>query len=94
MKNAILDDLIAIVRNFNGREYSGPIGPDTYFFADLGMASIDAVVLAEKLELYYGQKLPFSAFLSNLKQKQARDLPLSELVYFLEQHLKTPTNEV
>ena len=36
--------------NFHGREYSGPIGPETRFFADLGLASIDAVVLGETLQ--------------------------------------------
>jgi acyl carrier protein len=87
MTSHILDDLIAIVRHFNDREYSGFIGPETYFFADLGMTSIDAVVLAEKLEQYYAQKVPFHSFLSNLKQKQARDLQLGELADFLEQHI-------
>ena len=55
----ILDDLAVILGNFHGREYSGRIDADTMFFADLGLASIDAVVLGEMLETKYGRKLPF-----------------------------------
>ena len=57
--DAILADLAAIVRRtFPDREYSGEVTPRTRFFADLGMASIDAVVLAEKVEEHYGRRLP------------------------------------
>lgn len=86
-----MDDIIALLRNFNGREYSGPIEPETYFFADLGMASIDAVVFAEMLEQYYGQKFPFKAFMAKQHQRAMRDMQLYELAEFLEQNLK---NEV
>jgi acyl carrier protein len=92
----ILIDLIAIVRNFNGREYSGTIGPDTFFFRDLEMASIDAVVLAEMLEQFYGQKFPFNTFLANQQLNKANDydLQLSELVQFLSEHLEFQNDEV
>ncbi len=60
MKSLYLADLEGILRNFHGREYSGPIGEETRFFADLGLASIDAVVLGEMLESHYGRKLPYS----------------------------------
>ena len=90
----MLDDLIALIRNFNGREYSGPIGPETFFFADLGMASIDAVVLAEMLEQFYGQKFPFGAFMKKLQQRSSRDLQLGELAEFLEEHLQIYNGEV
>ena len=45
------------------RDYSGEVGPHTRFFADLGMASIDAVVLAEQIGRHYGRKLPFGPLL-------------------------------
>ena len=56
-RQAILDDLTGLLRNFDGHEYSGIIGRCTRFFGDLGVASIDAVVLGEKLEQLYGGKL-------------------------------------
>jgi acyl carrier protein len=82
----ILADLAGILRQFNGREYSGPLGPDTLFFADLGMASIDAVVLAETLDQHYGRKFPFQQFLAELGREGARDLELGRLAAFLHRH--------
>jgi acyl carrier protein len=83
----ILNDVAGILRNFNGREYSDDIGPDTLFFADLGLASIDAVVLGETLEEHYGRKLPFHRFMADLGRRAQRDIRLGELVAFLHQHL-------
>ncbi len=87
MKSLYLADLEEIFRNFHGREYSGPIGRETRFFADLGLASIDAVVLGEMLESHYGRKLPFGDLMAELGKRTDRDLQLGELVTFLETHL-------
>jgi acyl carrier protein len=84
----IWQELANLVRQtFPEHEYSGTVGPHTRFFADLGMASIDAVVLAEKIEEYYGRKMPFATFLAGLRQRGATDLELGELVAFLQAHL-------
>jgi acyl carrier protein len=84
----LYQDLAEVMRRaFPDREYSGEVGPRTRFFGDLGLASIDAVVLAEKLERHYGRRLPFAAFLAGLRQRGAEDLELGELVGFLRQHL-------
>jgi acyl carrier protein len=86
---AILDDLGEILRNFHGREYDGPIGRDTRWFADLGLASIDAVVLGETLEHHYGRKLPFGELLADLGRRTDRDLRIGELADFLHLHLSS-----
>ena len=52
----VMDYLSSLLQNFNGREYSGPIDRETLFFSELGMMSIDAVVLGETLESHYGKK--------------------------------------
>ncbi|MBW3596200.1 MAG: acyl carrier protein [Planctomycetes bacterium] len=83
----IIDDLAGILREFEDREYSGHIGPETQFFGDLGFASIDAVILGEKLEVYYGQKIPFNKFLAQLMQSGAEDLEVGQLAAFLEAEL-------
>lgn len=83
----VLDDLAGILRDFHGREYTGPIGRDTWFFADVGLASIDAVVLGETLESFYGRKLPFGDFLGRLGARADRDMRLGELADFLSDHL-------
>jgi acyl carrier protein len=85
----ILNDLTGLLRNFNDREYSGPIGPQTRLGADLGLASIDAVVLGETIEEHYGRKLPFNVFMAELGRRAARDIELGELVRFLHEHLNS-----
>ena len=83
----VLADLVEVMRRtFPDRDYSGPVTPATRVFADLGLASIDLVVLAEKLEVFYGRRLPFGPFLKGLRDRAAEDLTLGELVGFLQQH--------
>jgi acyl carrier protein len=84
---SVLDDLICILRNFPRREYFGEIGRETRFFDDLGMVSIDAVVLGEKLEQRYGFKFPFSELLADLRDRQAEDIEVGELADFIHIHL-------
>ena len=84
----ILADLAAMLADFGGREYSGPIGRETRFFADLGLASIDAVVLGEQLEEHYGQPLPFGELMGDLGRRADRDIPIGELATFLARHLR------
>lgn len=82
-----LADVAGILSDFQGREYSGPIGRETRFFADLGLASIDAVVLGETLQDHYGRPLPFGDLMAELGQKANRDLSIGELTDFLAKHL-------
>lgn len=82
-----LAELMALLSNFQGREYSGVIDRHTRFFADLGFASIDAVVLGEALEQHYGRKLAFNELLADLGRQQAEDLEVGQLADFLAQQL-------
>jgi len=84
----ILADLARVLADFQGREYSGPIEPSTRFFADLGLASIDAVVLGETLQERYGRPLPFGELMAEMGRREDRDLGLGELAAFLAQHLQ------
>jgi acyl carrier protein len=83
----ILDDIRAILADFHGRVYLDSIERQTRFFADLGLASIDAVVLGETLEGHYGRTLPFGELMADLGRRPDRDLKIGELVDFLERHL-------
>lgn len=83
-----MSDLAALLADFHGRQYSGPIGPETRFFADLGLASIDAVVLGETLEQHYDCKLPFASLLADLGRRAERDLTMGELATFLIDNLE------
>ena len=55
----------------------GPIDRETRFFADLGLASIDAVVLGEMLQEHYGRPLPFGELMAELGRREDRDLTRS-----------------
>ena len=57
--------------------------------SDLGFASIDAVILGEKLESFYGRKIHFHKFLAQAMQSGAEDLEVGKLAEFLETELNT-----
>lgn len=83
----LLDDLRRVFREGLGVDPVDPITPTTRFFADLGLASIDAVVLGEELQKRYGRALPFSGLLADLGGRAERDLTIGELVAFLRRTL-------
>ncbi len=84
----ILADLAAVVREtFPDHDFPEDVGPETGAFADLGLASIDLVVLAERLDAHYNRRLPFGPFLKGLRDRGADDLRLGELVAFLQQQV-------
>jgi len=83
----ILDDLVAILERELGVQSSSTINEDTRFFADLGLASIDAVVLSERLQEHYGRPLPFHDLMAEIGRRTERDLSLGELIAFLASNL-------
>jgi acyl carrier protein len=76
-----------MVTAFPDRDPPSDVGPETRVFADIGMASIELVVLGERLEQFYGRRLPFGPFLASLRNSGAEDLQLGELVAFLQKHV-------
>lgn len=79
----IVAELATLLRDFEGRYYSDPIGPDTRFFGDLGFSSIDAVLLGEKIEALCGRSLPFHEHAAQLANSGATDLTVGEIAAFL-----------
>jgi acyl carrier protein len=72
---------------FPDRDNSGPADATARVMGDLGLASIDLIVLGERLEAFYGRRLPFGAFLAGLRTRGADDLELGEIVAFLRPHV-------
>ncbi len=62
----VLRDIAAILANSLGVPPSTAIDEDTRFFADLGLASIDAVVLSEAIQSHYGRTLPFNELMAEI----------------------------
>ena len=81
------DLVVVMARAFPDRDMLMEVGPDTRAFADFGLASIELVVLGERLEQFYGRRLPFGSFLAGLRNRGADDLELGDLVAFLQQHV-------
>ena len=86
--DAIFRDLdIVLKRTFADRDFPDAVEAGTLVFADLGLASIEVVVLAEKLEQHFGRKLAFGPFLAGLRIRGAKDIEVGELVAYLKEQL-------
>ena len=84
----ILAALTEVVRQtFPDRDFPDQVDPSTRVFGDLGLASIELVVLAERLDAHFGRRLPFGAFLKDLRDRGAEDLEVGELVSFLQRNV-------
>jgi acyl carrier protein len=86
-QDEILDDIATILSNELGVQSSGSIDLETRFFADLGLASIDAVVLSEAIQNHFRRPLPFHVLMAEIGQRTERDLSIGELVAFVSAHL-------
>lgn len=67
-------------------EYSDEITLDTFLLEDLGLESIDVVVLGEFLEEHYNQDFPFTEYFTELAQQDISDIRISDLVKFIHDH--------
>jgi acyl carrier protein len=87
----ILADIATILSTELGVQSSGSIDMETRFFADLGLASIDAVVLSEAIQNHYQRSLPFNELMAEIGRRTERDLSIGELVAFVSSHLPAGT---
>lgn len=89
LDDAILVELTTVMQQtFPDRDPPEDVGPDTRILADIGLVSIDVIVLAEKLESHFGQKLAFPQFLASLRARNAEDITVGELVAFLREQIR------
>jgi acyl carrier protein len=87
-RDEILRDLIELLRQLaDDWEYSGDITEQTRLLADLGLESLDVVVLGTAVQEHYQQILPFSEFFAELGQRDARDVTIGEWADFIYAHL-------
>jgi acyl carrier protein len=92
----VLNGVLELLNELSGDwEYDGDIGPDTYFLADLGLESLDIVVLGTMIQQQYG-RLPFAEYLEELGQRpvEERDITVAELVEFVCEHRQPSLEEV
>lgn len=67
-------------------ELDEPIEPHTYLAKDLGLESIDIVVLGTMLQKQYSRNFPFSEFLFEVGKREIPDIRVDEFVNFVKQH--------
>jgi acyl carrier protein len=75
-------------------EYDGDIGPETRFLADLGLESLEIVVLGTMIQHRYG-RLPFAEYLEEIgrRPEEERDVTVAELVAFVCEHRRPTAQE-
>jgi acyl carrier protein len=83
----ILEEVTGLLAARLGVDPATAVDESTLFFADLGLASIDAVVLGEAIQAHYGRPLPFNELMAEIGRRTDRDLSIGELVAFLDEHL-------
>lgn len=76
-------------------EYDGEIGPGTRFIADLGLESLEIVVLGTMIQERFG-RLPFAEYLDELGQRpvEERDVSVAEVAVFVCEHRQPVPEEV
>ena len=70
-------------------EDTDEITPQTWLVADLGLESIDVVVLGTTIQEYYDKSMPFAEFLAEIGEQEIRDIQVDQFVEFVYQHLNT-----
>lgn len=92
----VLDGILSLLDELKGDwEFAGDITPDTCFVADLGLESLEIVVLATMIQQQYG-RLPFPEWFDEIGQRpvEERDVSVAELVSFVCDHRQPIREEV
>ena len=87
-RKEILEDVLVALRQLaEDWEFDGAIGEETLLLTDIGLASLDLVVLANAAQQRYDQALPFPELFAELGQKETRDVSVGEWADFICEHL-------
>jgi acyl carrier protein len=93
-RDQIMSDALGLLRKLAGDwEYTEEITPDTRFFADMGLGSLDVVVLGTAVQEHYKQVLPFAELFAQVGQRAMPDIPVGEWVDFIHRHLDAGADE-
>ncbi len=90
----ILADIVSLLQDLSKEwDYTGHMGPQTLLFSELGLESLDAVVLGTALQERYQKEMPFAQLLAEVGQREFRYLAIGELVDFVDTHLASDVKE-
>lgn len=89
-REQILDYIVRTIEDLaQDWDYSREVGPQSLLFTELGMESLDVVVLGTAIQEHYQFQMPFAELLAEVGQRANHDLSISELVDFVDLHLNT-----
>jgi acyl carrier protein len=85
-KQEILNTLAGFIKEVIGNEWieDTEITLDSSFSVDLEMESIEIVEFAEKVKLYYGDKVDFVKWLSKMELDRIINLKVGEVVEYID----------
>lgn len=92
----VMEGILALLAEARGDwEYDGEIGPQTRFVEDLGLESLEIVVLATMVQQRFG-KLPFPQYFEEIGQRpvEERDLTVQDVALFVCEHRQDARLEV
>jgi acyl carrier protein len=92
----VLEGILDLLGEAKGDwEYAGEIDAQTRFVADLGLESLEIVVLATMIQQRYG-RLPFPQYFDEIGQRpvEERDVTVAELATFVSEHRRPIGMEV
>jgi acyl carrier protein len=88
-REEVMEDVLMLLgRLSEDWEYGGEITPETRFFADMGLASLDVVVLGTAIQEHYGRVFPFMKLFAELGERQIPDIPVVEWVNFIHAQMQ------
>lgn len=86
-RQEVLDYLLHTMRELTADwDYADPVSPASLLFTELGLESLDAVVLGTAIQEHYQTQMPWAELLAEIGQQQ-RDLSINELADFVMTHL-------
>jgi acyl carrier protein len=87
-RDELMGELLGLLQTLAGDwEYTDEITPRTRFITDMGLGSLDLVMLATAVQERYETRLPFVEFFSEIGRREVPDLPVEEWVDFVHKHL-------
>ena len=94
-KTVIFNDILETLEKVGEDwEFSAEITLETCLLGDLGMESIDVIVLGEFLEEHYEQAFPFTEYFTELAQQEITDIRVADLVDFIDVHFITQSEVI
>ncbi len=86
-RSEILEYLMRTMRDLTQDwDYAEPVSAESLLFTEVGLESLDAVILGTAIQEHYQTPMPFAELLAEIGEQQ-RDLTINELVDFVDLHL-------